>query len=99
MKNSWIDFKYKLPYEGVLGGNIGGDAPYDYIIIVALAYHPISTLKAMSKHIDIRRFIRFGDRLYILIYASQATRIYHSDEECRGYMLAWTSFDQYNSGC
>lgn len=98
MKNSWIEFKYKLPYEGVHGGNIGGDAPFDYLIIIAIKIDICYPINLLTKYISQERFIRSTKNeniFYVLIPASQATKIYQEDETCRPYMVAWISFDGY----
>lgn len=49
----WIEFSYKLPYENVFGG----DAPYDYPILVAIRVKPsdpisykVSTAKEITEY-------------------------------------------------
>lgn len=81
----WIDFTYKLPYVNVNGG----DAPYDYPIIVALKddihLEPIKAYGIEYRH--------GGMYCYALMNASEATRIYQNDKFRRALMVAWTAFD------
>lgn len=86
MKSAWwIDFKYKLPYVNVNGG----DAPYDYPVIVALRNIPdISELNQLGI-----RYCKGGMYLYTILDASQATRLYQDNTTCGLLFVAWTAFD------
>lgn len=81
----WIDFEYKLPYVNVNGG----DAPYDYPIIVALRNDP--NLMGIE-YLGIK-YCRGGMYFYTLLDASRATRLYREDELCHSLFVAWTAFD------
>lgn len=81
----WIDFKYKLPFVNVNGG----DAPYDYPIIVALRNTPDATWLEYL-HIQYRNG---GMYSYALLNASEATRLYQDVDICNDLFVAWTAFD------
>lgn len=85
--SGWIDFKYKLPYVNVNGG----DAPYDYPIIIALHDNPdINDLEYAG--IPCRKYNSY---FYTLLNASEATHLYKNNDICRRLFIAWTSFDVY----
>lgn len=86
MKNAgWIDFKYKLPYVNVNGG----DAPYDYLIIVAINNSP--DIIALD-HLNIP-YRNGGMYSYSLLGANEATKLYQQDAYCHDLFVAWTAFD------